>query len=112
MESTYDGRCPYRILGAGIEDKITIDLRLRLDASETDEQAIANQGLLLRPNDIVVVMGNIFRDFMIPADWEFLNSSFSDITADAQTLVDRFVTGLRQRNYFGSITVVALKVLS
>jgi hypothetical protein len=71
-------------------------------------KTIANQGMLLYSGDYVVLVNPVFGDFMIPTDWDLLNTSFSDPTP--QAAVNRLVEGIQTTDYVGDITVIALQI--
>jgi protein phosphatase len=93
-----------RHLGAGQDP--TPDFRLQLDDSEKAEAARHNQGLALKPGDIVLLSSDGMTDLV--EDHEIL-ANFSD-NRSPQEAVESLVLLARQRGGFDNITITALKI--
>jgi protein phosphatase len=92
-----------RHLGSRLEPKP--DFRLRLAASESDEQAEANQGLLLQPGDQVLICTDGLTDLV--RDYEIAGA----LRRRAPEAAVHYLVGLaRSRGGFDNITTLLLTV--
>ena len=89
----------------GSKKSVEVDFRLRLDPEETDEQAIANQGLLLLPDDLLILCSDGLTDLV--EDEEIQKTiSENELEPGLQVLVDL----ANQRGGHDNITIVGLQV--
>lgn len=81
-----------------------VDLRLRLDADESDEQCLANQGFPLSPQDIVLLCSDGLTDLVNDAE---ILAAFqaNPLEEAAQTLLDLAL----ERGGHDNITLVAMQ---
>ncbi len=80
------------------------DIRLRLDASENDEQAIANQGVELEKGDILLLTTDGLTDLVTD---EEIARAFID--SDCDTAARSMIDLANQRGGHDNITVIALQ---
>ncbi len=81
------------------------DLRLKLSPEETDDQAIANQGLQLLPGDLLLLCSDGLSDLL--EDNELQDTLLStELSAALSTLVDM----ANERGGHDNITILALRV--
>lgn len=107
--SIYDGWTPTRMLG--YEELCKPDFRLRLRDDESDEQALAHQGLELKSNDgIVVCSGGVFWHWKSPHRWQLFEEYFLKPIDDSQKTVEQFVHAVRDQGGFHALTVVMLQI--
>lgn len=92
-----------RHLGAGQDS--TPDFRLQLDDGEKPEDSRRNQGLPLKPGDIILMSSDGLTDLV--EDHEIL-ATFEDKTP--QQTVDALVLMARQRGGYDNITITAIMV--
>jgi protein phosphatase len=89
----------------GSRQAVVPDLRLRLRKGESDEQSRANQGLPLRPGDLVVLCSDGLTDLVSDEEiQETLKTQPQDQAVDA--LIDL----ANQRGGHDNITVISLQV--
>ena len=93
-----------RHLGAGQDP--APDFRLQLDDSEKAEAARRNQGLTLKPGDVILLSSDGMTDLV--EDHEIL-ANFSE-DRSPQESVESLVLMARQRGGFDNITITALKI--
>ncbi|MEK7278143.1 MAG: protein phosphatase 2C domain-containing protein, partial [Chloroflexota bacterium] len=89
----------------GAKQESTPDYRLQLSDGETPEAAVRNQGLPLKPGDIILISSDGMTDLV--EDPEIL-AAFQNQTP--QQAVDALTALARQRGGFDNITMVALQV--
>lgn len=89
----------------GGEDPPDPDTRLKLNASETDEEAWANQGLQLQPGDTILLCSDGLTDLVKDKEIESIINSQN--LGDAS---QRLVELARKRGGHDNITVVLLKM--
>ena len=89
----------------GSKNSVIPDLRLQLSSEETDDQAIANQGLRLLPGDLLLLCSDGLSDLL--EDNELRDTLLStELSAALTTLVDM----ANERGVHDNITILALKV--
>lgn len=88
----------------GSRQPVEPDWRLRLRPDESDEQARNNQGLLLKPNDQVILCSDGLTDLV--QDSEILSALNKKNQADA---IDHLIALANQRGGHDNITIVALR---
>ena len=89
----------------GAKQESTPDYRLQLSDGETPEVAVRNQGLPLKPGDIILISSDGMTDLV--EDPEIL-AAFQNQTP--QQAVDALTALARQRGGFDNITMIALQV--
>lgn len=89
----------------GAQQESTPDYRLQLSDGETPEAAVRNQGLPLKPGDIILISSDGMTDLV--EDPEIL-AAFQNQTP--QQAVDALTALARQRGGFDNITMIALQV--
>lgn len=110
MNMIYDAKGPVRALG-NYGDNPPADLRLRLNANESDEQALANQGMLLRSRDqIVLTSARVFGDYVEPDAQQQFEAVFLHSSLAPQEAVDQFIKLRRQENDVSDFTVILLRI--
>lgn len=83
-----------------------VDFRMRLQADEPDALANANQGLVLRPSDGLLLCSDGLTDLVWDDEILDIILAASDLQAAAQVLVDT----ANQRGGHDNITIVLLRV--
>jgi PPM family protein phosphatase len=81
-----------------------VDFRLRLDYSETDEEALENQGFQLQPGDTILMCTDGLTDLVWDDEIQKTIRSHRDLQAAADALVDL----ANERGGHDNITVVLL----
>jgi len=89
----------------GSEKPAEVDFRLRLDPDETDEQAIANQGMALLPDDQLILCSDGLTDLVEDGE---IQTAIEESGAEAG--LQRLVDLANQRGGHDNITIVALQV--
>jgi len=89
----------------GSEKPAEADFRLRLDSEETDEQAAANQGMTLLPDDQLILCSDGLTDLVEDGEIQTAIEE-SGVEAGLQRLVDL----ANQRGGHDNITIVVLQV--
>ena len=89
----------------GAQQESTPDYRLQLSDGETPEAAVRNQGLLLKPGDIILISSDGMTDLV--EDPEVLVAFQNQ---NPQQAVDALTALARQRGGFDNITMIALQV--
>jgi len=82
-----------------------VDFRLRLNKSESGDQALANQGVTLAPNDMVLLCSDGLTDLVNPAEIQAELQNYPPEAA-VQALIDLTM----QRGGHDNTTLVLLKV--
>ncbi len=89
----------------GSEKPVEVDFRLRLDPEETDEQVVANQGMTLLPDDLLILCSDGLSDLVEDEEIQTILEE-TGLEAGLQRLVDL----ANQRGGHDNITIVALQV--
>jgi PPM family protein phosphatase len=90
----------------GSRQPVEPDTRLRLQATETDEQALANQGTSLLPGDQLLLCSDGLTDLVSGSEILSALQENTDQKKAIQVLVDR----ANQRGGHDNITIVALRM--
>jgi len=90
----------------GSKKAAEVDFHLRLDSDETDEQALANQGMVLLPDDQIVLCSDGLTDLVTDEEIQTIIKE-SGLEEGLQRLVDL----ANQRGGHDNITIVALQAL-
>lgn len=106
----YDAWTPSRLV-TGFEGGGEPDFRLQLHDDESDEQALANQGLELKSDDrIILCSSGVFGHWKSPHRWQLFEEYFLRPTENIQETVEQFVHAVRDQGGFHSLTVVMLQI--
>lgn len=87
------------------------DFRLRLNATDGDEQALANQGAALRSGDrLILCSGGTFPTMLFPRAYADYRLDIFEEPGDPQAAVDRFVSARAEMGWPAEMTIVAAEV--
>jgi serine/threonine protein phosphatase PrpC len=89
----------------GSSDPVVPDTRLRLEKDQSDEQAEANQGLVLNPGDQLILCSDGLTD-LVGADE--IQAKFN--AKDQETAISELIEMANQRGGHDNITIVALRM--
>ncbi|NTV37436.1 MAG: serine/threonine-protein phosphatase, partial [Anaerolineaceae bacterium] len=92
-----------RFLGSPIPPQV--DTRLRLESTETNEQAVANQGMQLKPKDTLLLCSDGLTDLVSAEEIQSV-LSYQPMELAAQTLIDM----ANQRGGHDNITLILIQV--
>lgn len=92
-----------RFLGSAVPPHA--DFRLRLESTETNEQAIANQGMHLKPKDTLLLCSDGLTD-LVSADEIQAVLGYQPLEQAAQTLIDM----ANQRGGHDNITLILIQI--
>jgi len=89
----------------GSKKPAEVDFRLRLASDETDEQAIANQGMTLLPDDLLILCSDGLSDLVEDGEIQTIIEE-----SGSQKGLQRLVDLANQRGGHDNITIVTIQV--
>jgi serine/threonine protein phosphatase PrpC len=89
----------------GSSDPVLPDTRLYLEKNQSDEQAEANQGLIINPGDQLILCSDGLTDLVSEDE---IQTAFA--TKDQETAISELIELANQRGGHDNITIVALRM--